>query len=143
MIEQEVRRRGLTNNIKLGQGGIREAEFVVQSLQLINGGREPSLKVQSLQLALSELVNLQILPDESATSLQQSYLWLRKVEHCLQQFADKQTQVLPNNNTDQKTFVICTGYTYRPRLYATVGSALRHSAPAIFIISQRRYSIAK
>jgi glutamate-ammonia-ligase adenylyltransferase len=37
MIEQEVRRRGLTNNIKLGEGGIREAEFVVQSLQLING----------------------------------------------------------------------------------------------------------
>ena len=109
MIEQEVRRRGLTNNIKLGQGGIREAEFVVQSLQLINGGREPSLKVQSLQLALSELVNLQILPDESATSLQQSYLWLRKVEHCLQQFADKQTQVLPNNNTDQKRLLYVLG----------------------------------
>jgi len=109
MIEQEVRRRGLTNNIKLGQGGIREAEFVVQSLQLINGGREPSLKVQSLQLALSELVNLQILPDESATSLQQSYLWLRKIEHCLQQFADKQTQVLPNNNTDQKRLLYVLG----------------------------------
>jgi glutamate-ammonia-ligase adenylyltransferase len=60
MIEQEVRRRGLTNNIKLGKGGIREAEFIVQSLQLINGGREPSLKVQSLQLALFELVNLKI-----------------------------------------------------------------------------------
>jgi glutamate-ammonia-ligase adenylyltransferase len=102
MIEQEVRRRGLTNNIKLGKGGIREAEFVVQSLQLINGGREPSLKVQSLQLALSELVNLKILPFHSAKDLQQSYLWLRKIEHCLQQFADKQTQILPDNNTDQK-----------------------------------------
>jgi glutamate-ammonia-ligase adenylyltransferase len=102
MIEQEVRRRGLTNNIKLGEGGIREAEFVVQSLQLINGGRESSLKVQSLQVALGELVNLQILPNQSAQDLQNSYLWLRKVEHCLQQFADKQTQVLPNNNIDQK-----------------------------------------
>lgn len=101
MIEQEVRRRGLTNNIKLGKGGIREAEFIVQSLQLINGGREPSLKVQSLQLALSELVNLQILPAQGANDLLHSYLWLRKIEHCLQQFADKQTQVLPNNNIDQ------------------------------------------
>jgi glutamate-ammonia-ligase adenylyltransferase len=109
MIEQEVRRRGLTNNIKLGEGGIREAEFVVQSLQLINGGREPSLKVQSLQLALCELVKLQILPDESANDLQQSYLWLRKIEHCLQQFADKQTQVLPNNNTDQKRLLYVLG----------------------------------
>jgi glutamate-ammonia-ligase adenylyltransferase len=109
MIEQEVRRRGLTNNIKLGEGGIREAEFVVQSLQLINGGREPSLKVQSLQLALSELVNLQILPDQSAKDLLQSYLWLRKVEHCLQQFSDKQTQVLPNNNTDQNRLLTVLG----------------------------------
>tara|TARA_R110002153_G_scaffold223504_2_gene376104 strand:+ start:10004 stop:12922 length:2919 start_codon:yes stop_codon:yes gene_type:complete len=109
MIEQEVRRRGLTNNIKLGEGGIREAEFVVQSLQLINGGREPSLKVQSLQLALSELVNLQILPAQSAKDLLQSYLWLRKIEHCLQQFADKQTQVLPNNDTDQKRLLTVLG----------------------------------
>jgi glutamate-ammonia-ligase adenylyltransferase len=111
MIEQEVRRRGLTDNIKLGEGGIREAEFVVQSLQLINGGREPSLKIQSLQLALSELVNLHILPDESAKDLLQSYLWLRKIEHCLQQFADKQTQVLPNNNTDKKRLLHVLGLT--------------------------------
>ncbi|MGK0306146.1 MAG: glutamate-ammonia-ligase adenylyltransferase [Gammaproteobacteria bacterium] len=109
MIEQEVRRRGLTNNIKLGEGGIREAEFVVQSLQLINGGRESSLKVQSLQLALGELVNLQILPNQSAQDLQNSYLWLRKVEHCLQQFADKQTQVLPNNDIDQKRLLTVLG----------------------------------
>ena len=111
MIEQEVRRRGLTNNIKLGKGGIREAEFVVQSLQLINGGREPSLKVQSLQLALAELVNLQILPAQSTQDLQNSYLWLRKIEHCLQQFADKQTQVLPNNNTDQQRLLFVLGMT--------------------------------
>jgi len=111
MIEQEVRRRGLTNNIKLGKGGIREAEFIVQSLQLINGGREPSLKVQSLQLALSELVNLQILPAQSAKDLQHSYLWLRKIEHCLQQFADKQTQVLPNNHIDQKRLLYVLGMT--------------------------------
>jgi glutamate-ammonia-ligase adenylyltransferase len=111
MIEQEVRRRGLTNNIKLGEGGIREAEFVVQSLQLINGGREPSLRVQSLQLALDELVNLQIIPTQSAKDLLQSYLWLRKIEHCLQQFADKQTQVLPNNNIDQERLLTILGLT--------------------------------
>ena len=111
MIEQEVRRRQLTNNIKLGKGGIREAEFIVQSLQLIKGGRESSLKVQSLQLALLELANLHILPDESAKDLQHSYLWLRKIEHCLQQFADKQTQVLPNNNIDKKRLLYVLGMT--------------------------------
>ena len=111
MIEQEVRRRGLTNNIKLGKGGIREAEFIVQSLQLIKGGRESSLKVQGLQLALLELVNLNILPDDSAKNLLHSYLWLRKIEHCLQQFADKQTQVLPNNDIDKKRLLYVLGMT--------------------------------
>lgn len=102
MIEQEVRRRGLSNNIKLGEGGIREAEFVVQSMQLINGGRMQSLQVQSLQLALTVLTQESLLPTDSAAELRQSYLWLRKVEHCLQQFADKQTQLLPTDTLDQK-----------------------------------------
>ncbi|MFT2092548.1 bifunctional [glutamate--ammonia ligase]-adenylyl-L-tyrosine phosphorylase/[glutamate--ammonia-ligase] adenylyltransferase [Paraglaciecola sp. 2405UD69-4] len=101
LIKQEVRRRGLTNNIKLGEGGIREAEFVVQSLQLINGGRIPSLQVQSLQQALTVLEQEAILPSDSAEQLRISYLWLRKVEHCLQQFADKQTQLLPDDPLDQ------------------------------------------
>lgn len=102
MIEQEVRRRGLNNNIKLGEGGIREAEFVVQSMQLINGGRMQSLQVQSLQLALTALIQESLLPKDSAAELRKSYLWLRKVEHCLQQFADKQTQLLPIEIMDQK-----------------------------------------
>lgn len=102
MIEQEVRRRNLVNNIKLGQGGIREAEFVIQSLQLITGGREPSLQVQSLQSAITQMVELEIMPIRHAKELEQSYLWLRKVEHCLQQFADQQTQVLPTDVIDQK-----------------------------------------
>lgn len=109
MIVQEVRRRGLTNNIKLGQGGIREAEFVVQSLQLINGGREPSLQIQSLQLALKELIALDILPADSGTAIKQSYLWLRKVEHCLQQFFDQQTQELPTDQINQQRLIAVLG----------------------------------
>ena len=48
MIAQEVRRKRLTNNIKLGAGGIREVEFVVQALQMVRGGREANLQTQSL-----------------------------------------------------------------------------------------------
>ncbi len=101
MIQQEVRRRGLVHNIKLGQGGIREAEFIVQSMQLINGGREPRLQVQSLQVAINTMAELDILPVETVSKLLTAYLWLRKTEHCLQQFADKQTQDLPDNALDQ------------------------------------------
>jgi glutamate-ammonia-ligase adenylyltransferase len=101
LIQQEVRRRGLINNIKLGQGGIREAEFIVQSLQLIRGGREQSLQVQSLIKAVEQLTQLKVIPKKEAKNLLSSYLWLRKVEHCLQQFNDKQTQLLPDNDLDQ------------------------------------------
>jgi glutamate-ammonia-ligase adenylyltransferase len=105
LIQQEVRRRGLVNNIKLGQGGIREAEFIVQSLQLIRGGRETSLQVHSLLKAVEQLVELQVIPEKEAKHLLSSYLWLRKVEHCLQQFNDKQTQLLPDNELDQSRLI--------------------------------------
>lgn len=101
MIKKEVRRRQLSNNIKLGQGGIREAEFIVQSLQLIRGGREPALQEQGLLYNLQLLIDMEILPSKDATAIKHSYLWLRKVEHCLQQFDDKQTQVLPDNDIDK------------------------------------------
>ncbi|MEI8646962.1 hypothetical protein P4S73_02030 [Paraglaciecola sp. Hal342] len=80
---------------------MREAEFIVQSLQLIRGGREPALQEQGLLHNLQLLIDMEILPSKDATALKQSYLWLRKVEHCLQQFDDKQTQVLPDNDIDK------------------------------------------
>lgn len=109
MITQEVRRRKLANNIKLGRGGIREAEFIVQSLQLIRGGREPRLQTQGLLHNLQQLCRLQILPQSDAQQLRTSYLWLRKVEHSLQQFADKQTQELPENDLGRKRLVHVLG----------------------------------
>ncbi len=102
LINQEVRRRGLTNNIKLGSGGIREVEFIAQSFQLIKGGREPRLQFPSLLYTLEQLTQLDLLPEKESLQLKESYLFLRKVEHCLQQFADKQTQVLPETALDEE-----------------------------------------
>lgn len=101
LIAQETRRRGLVNNIKLGTGGIREVEFIVQSLQLIRGGREQALQTQSLLTVLATLRKLRMLPEEEAKTLESCYLRLREVEHFLQQFADQQTQTLPERIEDQ------------------------------------------
>lgn len=101
LIAQETRRRGLVNNIKLGTGGIREVEFIVQSLQLIRGGREQVLQTQSLLAVLTQLCALSMLPEPEAKSLRACYLRLREVEHFLQQFADQQTQTLPEKPEDQ------------------------------------------
>lgn len=102
MIAQEVRRKRLTNNIKLGAGGIREVEFVVQALQMVRGGREANLQTQSLLVALKELVNNQVMSNKEADLLTQNYLDLRQIEQYLQIFADKQTQTLPDDELNQQ-----------------------------------------
>ncbi|QTH72430.1 bifunctional [glutamate--ammonia ligase]-adenylyl-L-tyrosine phosphorylase/[glutamate--ammonia-ligase] adenylyltransferase [Pseudoalteromonas xiamenensis] len=106
MIAQEVRRKGLVNNIKLGGGGIREVEFIVQALQMIRGGREKALQVQSLLVAMNELERLDIIPSQVAAQLRTSYLHLRRIEQFLQAFDDKQTQTLPDNELDKARLVV-------------------------------------
>ncbi|MFT5789154.1 MAG: glutamate-ammonia-ligase adenylyltransferase, partial [Shewanella sp.] len=100
LITQEVRRRKLNDNIKLGAGGIREVEFVVQSFQLIRGGREPSLRQQSLFAAIETLYQLGQIEYLALDELKQSYLMLRRVENLLQAINDEQTQTLPVNELD-------------------------------------------
>ncbi|MGR3808755.1 bifunctional [glutamate--ammonia ligase]-adenylyl-L-tyrosine phosphorylase/[glutamate--ammonia-ligase] adenylyltransferase [Pasteurella testudinis] len=105
MIEREIRRRGLVDNIKLGAGGIREVEFIVQVFQLIRGGREPDLQHRSLLNVLPHLVRLNLIPTEEAQALQAAYLFLRRVENVLQAINDQQTQLLPQNEQDKVRLV--------------------------------------
>lgn len=110
MIEAEVRRKGLKNNIKLGKGGIREVEFVTQVFQLIRGGREPELQIKNLANALRELGNNGIITKECQNKLLNSYFYLRRVENILQEINDQQTQTLPNIERDQERIVSVLGY---------------------------------
>ncbi|HCG7915105.1 bifunctional [glutamate--ammonia ligase]-adenylyl-L-tyrosine phosphorylase/[glutamate--ammonia-ligase] adenylyltransferase [Vibrio parahaemolyticus] len=96
MISSEVRRRGLTNNIKLGAGGIREIEFIAQVFQLIRGGREPSLRNRSLLETLNGIEELALLTPQEVSNLEAAYKYLRQLENLLQAMADKQTQTLPD-----------------------------------------------
>lgn len=97
MIGREVRRKGLENNIKLGSGGIREIEFVVQAFQLIRGGRDRELQQRELQVILNELEALELLPPQVVKELREAYVFLRNLEHALQGMEDKQTQLLPED----------------------------------------------
>ncbi len=91
-----MRRRGLTNNIKLGAGGIREIEFIAQVFQLIRGGREPSLRNRGLLETLSGIEELALLTPQEVSNLEAAYKYLRQLENLLQAMADKQTQTLPD-----------------------------------------------
>jgi len=95
MIEREVERRDLAENVKLGPGGIREIEFLAQSLQLIRGGREPWLRTASLLKVLPLLDRSRLLPPGAADELRAAYDFLRLIENRLQERADEQTHVLP------------------------------------------------
>lgn len=101
MISQEVRRKKLIGNIKLGAGGIREVEFIVQVFQLIRGGRIKDLQQRSLLTVLPILVRHQEITAHSQQVLEKAYRFLRRVENIIQAIDDKQTQTLPDNPLDQ------------------------------------------
>lgn len=97
LIEREVNRKGMQDNVKLGRGGIREAEFIVQVFQLIRGGQDLALRDSHLLTVIPRLVELGLLESPVATALAKSYVFLRDVEHRLQAVADRQTQKLPSD----------------------------------------------
>ena len=83
------------NNIKLGEGGIREIEFVVQLAQLIRGGRMPALRCRGLVEALHAERDAGLVDAEEAARLEDAYRFLRRTEHALQYREDEQTHLLP------------------------------------------------
>lgn len=103
-IRQDWQRRALArngidtaNNIKLGDGGIREIEFVVQLFQLVRGGRMPALQQRGLLQALHAECDAGLISADDAQRLEHAYRFLRRVEHTLQYREDEQTHLLPGD----------------------------------------------
>lgn len=82
-------------DVKNGEGGIRDVEFLVQGLQLIHGPERPWLVEGSTLRGLYALQEAHILPGQEADRLKEDYLFLRRVEHCLQILDDRQIHTLP------------------------------------------------
>ncbi len=85
----------LERDVKLGRGGIREIEFVVQALQLIHGAHHAFLQEASMLKALRGLRQLDLLPHDEVLTLDKAYRFLRRVEHRLQIEAEQQTHTVP------------------------------------------------
>ncbi len=82
-------------DVKLGEGGIREIEFLIQTLQLVWGGRNPTLRTSSTLGALAALVKAGHLNADAADDLSAAYRFLRQVEHRLQMINDRQVHSFP------------------------------------------------
>ena len=126
MIAQEVKRKGLAGNIKLGPGGIREIEFIGQAFQLIRGGRQPLLRERRIQQVLDQLRDANYLPDYVVRELQDAYVFLRNSEHRLQEYADQQTHSLPTDAVGRARLAYALGFADWTAYEATLRKHMQH-----------------
>lgn len=87
----------LTRDVKRGLGGIREIEFIVQTMQLLHAGRFPFLQTHSTGEGLTQLVRYRLMEKSDADFLRSAYWFLRDVEHRIQVREEQQTHVLPQD----------------------------------------------
>ncbi len=110
MIEREVLRRNIEDDIKLGAGGIREVEFIVQVFQLIYGGSKLELQDRQCLVSLHHLGEVGLLEMQAVAELEDAYLFLRRVEHAIQALHDQQTQSLPNEPDLRQRMIETLGF---------------------------------
>ena len=110
LIAAEVQRRDMADNIKLGPGGIREIEFIVQSLQLVRGGSHPELQECRLLTVLPRLIGDRGISDTDAQELRAAYAFLRRLENFIQALRDQQAHDLPSDAADRARLSFAMGY---------------------------------
>jgi glutamate-ammonia-ligase adenylyltransferase len=110
LISAEVKRRDLADNVKLGPGGIREIEFMVQSMQLVRGGNQDELREPSLVRVLPALAGGRGLDEAAVKRLADAYAFLRRVENFIQGIRDQQTHDLPGDPVDRERLCFAMGY---------------------------------
>jgi glutamate-ammonia-ligase adenylyltransferase len=110
LIMREVSRRDLDHHLKLGKGGIREVEFIVQSMQLVRGGSDRRLQNPALLEVLPLLAGSKLMSAEDIAELTQAYLTLRKAENAVQMLRDEQTHALPEDRLDRARLALMMGF---------------------------------
>ncbi len=131
MIQREVELKGLEENLKLGRGGIREIEFMVQAVQLIYGGKDKDLQTPSLLRALEVVEEKGYLPGTAAVRLRDAYLFLRRVENLIQMQDDLQLHTLPSQPERLDLLARITGYDSREEFCSAIDS-LRQEVSSVF-----------
>jgi glutamate-ammonia-ligase adenylyltransferase len=123
LIAREVSRRDMEQHLKLGKGGIREIEFIVQSMQLVRGGSDRRLQNASLLEVLPLLTGSRLLSGPAVEELRNGYLALRKAENALQMIRDEQTHVLPGDAVDRARLSLNMGVAGWPAAIARIDAA--------------------
>ena len=98
--------RAAGRDVKSGSGGIRDIEFAVQGLQLLHSRQHPALLTGNTINAISRLAEANIISSDIALNLTGDYIFLRRVEHVLQLFEDRQVHTLPVNEEARRAFAL-------------------------------------
>ncbi|MEX0939359.1 MAG: hypothetical protein WDZ59_15960 [Pirellulales bacterium] len=115
-IEQQSRRDGGDrHDVKTGHGGLRDIEFTIQFLQLINAGDLPELRTGTTLQAIIQLEQCGCLTFQERSILEENYRFLRKLEHRLQILFDLQTHLVPNSAEERRKIALRMGYTDQPK----------------------------
>jgi [glutamine synthetase] adenylyltransferase / [glutamine synthetase]-adenylyl-L-tyrosine phosphorylase len=109
-VEAQLGQKARPVNVKLGRGGIREVEFIVQVLQLIHGGRDERLRCRGSLPTLVRLIETGYMPADEGEALLQAYRFLRNVEHKIQIVHQRQTHTVPTDAREQETLARRLGY---------------------------------
>ena len=136
LIEAELKRKGVINNVKLGPGGIREIEFIGQAFQLIRGGRTPALQTRGILDVLKVLHDLSLIADHVYSDLHQAYLFLRKAENAIQAYDDRQTHLLPDDHLQQQRLAYALGFSH----WESFESALKNTMKTVHEIFEQVFS---
>jgi glutamate-ammonia-ligase adenylyltransferase len=126
-IDRHMAERGHERrNVKLGVGGIREIEFLVQTMQVIAGKNMASLVDRSTLGSLDRFVRYKLMSKQEREALTAAYLFLRDVEHKLQMVHDLQTHALPESGEELERCAIRMGYDAGDRVSATACFRVDH-----------------
>jgi len=113
-IEQKAQQAGRSDtDVKTGRGGIRDIEFTIQFLQLLNGGDLPALRERNTLQAMLSLEAAGCLTATEYQILSDAYRFLRRIEHRLQLLFDLQTHRLPNSPEELRKLALRMGYAER------------------------------
>ena len=110
-------------DLKLGRGGIREAEFFVQSLQLIWGGKEPRVRATGTLDALRRLRGRGLVTDREGREVAEAYVLFRRLEHRIQWATGLQTHLAARDSEDQARLARSLGYATEQDLNADIERA--------------------
>lgn len=101
-VSDNIDKQDVAWQIKLGPGGLRDVEFTVQLLQLVHGRVEPAIQVATTTLAIQAMSDTGYIGRDDATNFDDSYRFLRLLEHRIQLSQLRRTHLMPRAESAQR-----------------------------------------